>query len=438
VTAIGALVVAVLAVVVGVTSNLGVILGAVVCLAVLGIAGWYVVTRSHTSRVVATVVLVGALAALVALVVTADADWWRLGVAIVAAGLSIAAAERALRPPSEQRLVAMIAAAPPAERPVLIMNPRSGGGKVERFQLVDECRRRGIEPVLLNPGDDLVQLAEDAIARGADVIGMAGGDGSQALVAGIASRHGIPMVVIPAGTRNHFALDIGLDRDDVVGALDAYAEGLERRIDLATVNGRVFVNNASLGLYARIVQSPGYREAKLQTTAAMLPQMLGPGAQPFDLRYTGPDGTERRSAHLVMVANNPYHLESPASLGTRGRLDGGVLGIAAATIANAADWERLLALEATGRLGRFPGLLQWTAPEFEIRSDDPVEIGIDGEALVMEAPLDFKSLPGALRLRVPSEIPGAPGAKRRARLLWGSTMVELGRVAAGRPPGGPR
>ena len=139
---------------------------------------------------------------------------------------------------------------PAAGRGVLIMNLKSGGGKAERFHLVDECRARGIEPVVLQRGDDLLQLARDAIDRGADVVGMAGGDGSQALVASIAAERGVPMVVIPAGTRNHFALDIGLDRDDVVGALDAYGEARERTIDLADVNGRIFVNNVSLGLYA--------------------------------------------------------------------------------------------------------------------------------------------------------------------------------------------
>src|SRR5947199_138340 len=158
---------------------------------------------------------------------------------------------------------------------VLIINLKSGGGKAERFDLAAEARRRGIEPIVLCPGDDLQELADDAIARGADVVGMAGGDGSQALVATVASKHGIPHVVVPAGTRNHFALDLGLDRDDVVGALDAYSDAVEHVIDLAEVNGRTFVNNASLGLYARIVQSPEYRDAKAQTTLDMLPDLLG-------------------------------------------------------------------------------------------------------------------------------------------------------------------
>jgi diacylglycerol kinase family enzyme len=133
------------------------------------------------------------------------------------------------------------------------MNPKSGGGKAERFRLAELCRERGIEPIVLGPGGDLLALVEDAVARGADLVGMAGGDGSQALVASVANRHGVPHVVVPADTRNHFALDLGLDRDDVVGALDAYADGVDRAIDLAEVNGRVFVNNASMGVYARVV-----------------------------------------------------------------------------------------------------------------------------------------------------------------------------------------
>ena len=104
---------------------------------------------------------------------------------------------------------------------------------------------------------------------------MAGGDGSQALVATVAMRHDVAHVCVPAGTRNHFALDLGLDRNDVVGALDAFTDGVERRVDLASLNERIFVNNASLGVYARIVQSDDYRDAKLTTWKRMLPDMVG-------------------------------------------------------------------------------------------------------------------------------------------------------------------
>jgi hypothetical protein len=124
------------------------------------------------------------------------------------------------------------------------------------------------------------------------VIGMAGGDGSLALVAGVAARHQVPMVVVPAGTRNHLAMDLGLDRGDVVGALDAYGAAVERAVDLGDVNGRPFVNNVSLGLYAEIIRSPPYRDAKLDTTVSALPGLLGPGSAPSTFASPTPRGSD--------------------------------------------------------------------------------------------------------------------------------------------------
>jgi diacylglycerol kinase family enzyme len=237
---------------------------------------------------------------------------------------------------------------------------------------------------------------------------------------------------VPAGTRNHFALDLGLDREDVVGALDAFADGVERRVDLARVNGRVFVNNAAMGLYAKIVKSAAYRDAKLKTAAEMLPDLLGPDAEPFDLRFVGPDGVERPTAHLILVSNNPYELDHLAGRGTRERIDLGTLGIAAARIADAKEAVAFVGLEAAGRIRSFSGWLEWEAPKFRVDSGGPIEIGIDGEALLMDPPLDFESLPGALRVRVPMHAPGiAPAAA--AVHLTGSTVGDLVRTATGRP-----
>ena len=133
----------------------------------------------------------------------------------------------------------------------------------------------GVETVMLDHGLDLEQLARDAVARGADCLGMAGGDGSQALVASIAVEHGLPFVCVSAGTRNHFALDLGLNRDDPRESMYAFRDAVERRVDYATVNDRFFVNNVSLGVYAKIVQEESYRDAKLDTTKVLLPEMLG-------------------------------------------------------------------------------------------------------------------------------------------------------------------
>jgi diacylglycerol kinase family enzyme len=396
------------------------------------IAGsWTAAVRRGPGRVTGLAVAACGLALLVIGVATGDLDWWRAGLGAVLAAASGRAARYALR----RRLADLEAAptpgalVPAARHPVLIMNPKSGGGKATRFRLAEECGKRGIEPVMLEPGDDLLQLAENAIARGADVIGMAGGDGSQALVATVASRHGVPTVVVPAGTRNHFALDLGLDRDDVVGALDAFGEAVERRIDMATVNGRVFVNNASLGLYAEIVQSAEYRDAKLRTAAVMLPQMKGPDAKPFDLRHTGPDGGERETADVILVSNNPYVLTSLDGAGTRERIDRGTLGVATLRIGGAVDLDAFIALEAVGQARRFHGWDEWTCPRFQVDSTEPVPIGVDGEALTLDPPLVFESVPGAVRVRLPLKAPGVSPAARR---LGRSTPVELWHTVLGR------
>jgi diacylglycerol kinase family enzyme len=319
-----------------------------------------------------------------------------------------------------------------AVRPVLLMNPKSGGGKVERFGLAEEARRRGIDPVVLQPGDDPRRFAEEAVARGADVLGMAGGDGSQALVASAAAAHDVAFVCVPAGTRNHLAMDLGLDRDDVVGALDAFGVAVERRIDLGVIGDRIFVNNASMGLYAKIVQSPAYRAHKLDTALELLPSMLGPHAVPFDLRFTGPDGTEHPSAHLIMVSNNRYELGTGEAFGSRRRIDAGTLGIVTARFESSGDLARLLRMEATGRTRRFPGWSEWTDTSFQVRSGRPVEIGIDGEAMLLDPPIRFAVLPGALRVRIPPHAPGYSPAAAAPTPSW-STITALLQVAAGRP-----
>jgi diacylglycerol kinase family enzyme len=417
----------------GVVLHVVAVLVGIVSMFVVVTAGWYAVSRRGLRRVVALIVMVLAVAGLATALVFENLNGIALGLAIAAAAVSVASARYALRPGSgaAHETRSHVRAAMRPRQGVLIMNLKSGGGKAERFHLADECEKRGIEPVILRPGDDLLKLAEGAIDRGADVIGMAGGDGSQALVATVASRRGVPHVCVPAGTRNHFALDLGLDRGDVVGALDAFADGVDRQIDLASVNGRVFVNNASLGLYAKVVQSPEYRDAKLGTAASMLPDMLGPDAQPLDLRYRGPDA-DYPTAHLILVSNDPYQLDRIGGLGRRDRLDGGVLGIVAARIADAAQARRFVALQAAGQIRRFPGWQEWSARRFEVGSGGPVEIGIDGEAMLMDPPLVFESLPGALTVRLPRRAAHRSAKERTVHVLDRSTFSELARMTVGR------
>ncbi len=311
----------------------------------------------------------------------------------------------------------------PPEHPVLFFNPRSGGGKAERFALADEAARRGFDAVELRAGDDLETIVRDAVAGGADALAMAGGDGSQAVVAAVAAELGLPYACIPAGTRNHFAGDLGVERDDVVGALDAFVDGGERRVDLAEVNGRVFVNNVSLGLYASAVQRSGYREAKLRTLLETVPDVVGPEGSGIDLEWTGPGGHQHTSGVAILVSNNRYRLGHAVGSGTRPRIDDGLLGI---TVFGA----------PRGRGGdRRPQRpwREWSTPEFEVGAQHPVPAGIDGEAATLEAPLRFRILPGVLRVRISRR---HPGASPSAALPESFTEAALGllQVALGRNP----
>jgi diacylglycerol kinase family enzyme len=433
--ALGALAACGLLLAVGAVGSLTAILLTIAGLLVLVMAGWNWVTHHGQARIAAGLSGLLGLAILIVGFVTADLNALRIAVVVALAIVSIVTARIALHRNAKRlqsEASSRLPASPPS-RPVLIMNPKSGGGKVERFQLASECRRRGIQGIELGPNDDLVQVAEEAVVGGADVIGMAGGDGSQALVAAVAARNRIPHVVVPAGTRNHFALDLGLDRDDVVGALDAYVDGVDRQVDLATVNGRVFVNNASLGIYAKIVQSSEYRNAKMQTAMNMLPNLIGSNATPLDLRFRGPDGAEYPTANVIMISNNPYELHRFAGHGTRERLDLGVLGIAIATIRDAEEAARFVALEAVGQVQHFPGWLEWTTTTFEITSSGDVDVGVDGEALRLEPPIVFKIFPGALQVRIPRRAIGKSPSARAVHLLSRSVVAQLIRVSEGHP-----
>jgi diacylglycerol kinase family enzyme len=317
------------------------------------------------------------------------------------------------------------------QHPVLICNPWSGGGKVAKFGLVELAEQYGVEVVMLAEGLDLEQLARDAVARGADCLGMAGGDGSQALVASIAIEHDLPFVLVSAGTRNHFALDLGIDREDPRKSLDAFRDGIERRIDYATVGDRLFVNNVSLGIYATIVQQEGYRDAKAETTKALLPELLGRPDTPFDLQFTEPDGSEVDGAFLIQVSNNPYVLGATLDASQRRRLDTGTLGVVAITAATGAEAASVVALTALGQRRRSRHWHEFTAETFRVRSrSGRAYAGVDGEALELDTPLEFRIHPRGLRLLVPEGNLTA-AERRRARDVSARDLLA---IALGRDP----
>lgn len=312
---------------------------------------------------------------------------------------------------------ARVPAAP--RRATLIINRWSGDGKAERVGLAEHAARLGVTTILLEPGDDLVALAEGAVAARADAIGMAGGDGSLGLVAGVAADHGVPFFCVPVGTRNHFALDLGLDRDDPLRALDALRDGEEISIDLGRANGRTFLNNVSLGVYAQAVHEDGYRGAKAETLAEKVTRAArDPDAQ-ARLRYTTPNGVTHDRAPLLLLSNNPYVYSGPPDYGRRARLDSGELGIGAVTNFPAD-------LDAQTPLAHLRSLHQWTAPTYVIDSDEPIQAGVDGEATVFDAPLTVSVHPSRLRVLVPR---GTRPGYAPTRELVAARLLDLAETA---------
>ncbi len=279
---------------------------------------------------------------------------------------------------------------------MLFVNPASGGGKAARAALAARARERGIGVAVVGPDGTLSSLVGEAVEGGADALGIAGGDGSLAIVAAAAHAHGLPFVCVPAGTRNHFALDLGVDRHDLVGALEAFTDGVERLIDVGSVNGRLFLNNVSLGIYGEAVRESTYRDAKVRTLLETARRVLGPSAATLDLRVTDDLGHEHRRPAVVLVSNNPYALDRPVAPGTRPRLDGGRLGV--------------VVLDAPGT-GPQPGRA-WTATSLEVHGPALIHAGIDGEAVHLNTPLDFEVLPAALRVRISARHPGVSPSGR--------------------------
>jgi diacylglycerol kinase family enzyme len=261
----------------------------------------------------------------------------------------------------------------PCLAPLLLINPRSGKGSPTADELVAEARAIGLQTHVLREGEDQAALAR---ASTAEVLGMAGGDGSLAPVAEIALERDSAFVCIPFGTRNHFARDLGLDRDDPIGALRAFADGTERRIDVGRADERLFLNNVSLGLYARLVhRREAHRRRRLAFVRVRAWAILLKHRQPLGITIDG----EAVETRLVLVANNAYEFEL-SSLGERERLDEGKLHLySPGAEPSERVGERFVVGAAAGRL----------------------EAAVDGEPDVLETPVEFRVEPRALRVLVP-------------------------------------
>jgi len=386
--------------VVGSDRVLGLVTSILIGLAIALAGAWWFLSKTGPIRWLAAAVAVAAPIAVVVVCIVRR-EVVTMIVALVLAAIAVGAGRAAVRRARPPTGMPERQTSPPL-RPSVIMNPRSGGGKVGKFDLVTKAAARGADVALLEgPGVvDVAALARRAVADGADLLGVAGGDGTQALVAAIATEHGLPFVVLSAGTRNHFAMDLGLDRDHPDAGLGALTDGVELCIDLGLISGRTFVNNASFGAYAEIVQSPSYRDDKRGTTLQMLPELLS-GRRGPRLVVRIDDEVTIEAPKALLVSNNPYEFGDLVGLGRRARLDSGVLGIVAVTVDSAVQAVELL----RGHSAR--GVQRYLAREVVIDADDEIPVGIDGEAVMLPTPVRCTIRPLALRVRVPRQRPGA-------------------------------
>jgi diacylglycerol kinase family enzyme len=382
---------------VGGAKSLSVLVLAVVGLAVQLAAVWTFLSRRGLSRLLAGLVAIAAPIVLIVIFFAQRLIWEIVVVGVLVLATVIAgraALARGTPAPDMPESPTQ-----PAHRPYIIMNPRSGGGKVGKFDLESKAAALGATVALIDgPGPvDVEAMARAAVADGSDLLGVAGGDGTQALVAGIAADHDLPFLVISAGTRNHFAMDLGLDRERPDEGLGALTDGVELLLDLGVVGGRIFVNNASFGAYAEIVQSAAYRDDKRGTTLQMLPDLLSGHVGPH-LTVRIDDDETIDAPKAILISNNAYQLGDPAGLGRRARLDLGVLGVIAITVDNAAQAAALLRWRHSG------GLRTTTAHKVVIDADvEQIPVGIDGESVLLPTPVVCQIRPGALRVRLPRE-----------------------------------
>ncbi len=212
----------------------------------------------------------------------------------------------------------------------------------------------------------------------------------------------MPFVPIPFGTRNHFARDIGLDRDDPIGALAAF-EGSEQRVDVGVVSGRLFLNNVSLGLYASMVHVEKHdRRTRAGAVARIVPAALGRARRPLELAFEVSGKRETRRILMLVVANNDYGMGSLTDMTARERLDEGLLHAYMIEAVGRARLVGLLARAAADRLEGAHGWTEWTAARFRVDSRrERVRAALDGEPVVFRPPLEFEIKPRALRVLVP-------------------------------------
>jgi diacylglycerol kinase family enzyme len=294
----------------------------------------------------------------------------------------------------------------------LILNRSSGSAEDRKAEdrLRDAFRAAGAEADLQHAenGEDVVRLARQAAAGESEFVVVGGGDGTLGSVAAVLSGGEKAMGVLPLGTLNHFAKDLAIPLD-IEEAARTVVEGRVVRVDLGEVNGKVFVNNSSLGLYPGIVR---HREEQQRLGRGKWPAFFWATLHtlhrhaPLDVLLSVEGREVRRRTPFVFVGNNVYEMEG-FDIGSRARLDRGELSVYLAPGARPLD---LVFMALRAFLGRLRAskefeVLRTTELRIETRGRQ-ARVATDGEVLLLDTPLRYRTRPGALRVVVPRETEG--------------------------------
>jgi len=284
---------------------------------------------------------------------------------------------------------------------IVILNRNKGdAGKV-----AEALEAAGIDAsVEAVDGNAIRDRADAAVKAGSRLVIVGGGDGSGSSAAQAVAGSDATLGILPLGTLNHLARDLGIPfaLDD---AAKLIAAGKERRIDVAEVNGRVFVNNAAIGLYPLMVMDREAQQHRLGRSKRLA--MLVASSRTLmrfhhqRLRLSVDGGEARVDTPLLFVGNNDYRLALPAA-GQRDRLDDGQLCVMVMRKKGvpgflAAVTRALLGIQRTDDMVRIDGVHR-----LRVDSDrSTLTLALDGETLAMKPPLDFSIRPGVLRVITP-------------------------------------
>lgn len=308
---------------------------------------------------------------------------------------------------------------------VLIINPKSGDGRAIKAKIPQKASKLGITTIITKKGDSIEGLARKAVSDGAKILGVSGGDGTLGAVAKVAIEENLPLVVLPGGTRCHFARDVGFDPKEIGDALASFY-GIERRVDVGSINGRIFLNNASFGLYADVVDKPDYRNHKVRTTREVLRSLLNGDTPYYALSFTDDKQKKHRHAAQILVGVNAYETVNIFEFGRRRAMNQGILQITAVTKLTdelIGQMMGTIVLNQSFEDSNTGHVEQWEAAKFSVNSKSKqLVVGVDGEREEYTTPVTIKILPKALRLMVPPEgmrkRPDNPLSPKTLKRLW--------------------